>query len=197
MAIFNWEQKRVDPELTSRPDSDMARDSFGTFIPLSVDNNAKSQIIFDFFDLLAAIVAHSKTNGFSGRKLSRAAAWWAFEHSDNGNGFEGGYKSWLRQVSRGLCLPYCPPGLLTRTRQRGRRHEPSVLCLSPLSRPRAHPGRHHPPAHVAAEAPPGNRIPAPKAGAHADVDEQGCHDCRHRIADPIRPAAEGQSLPVP
>ena len=96
-------------ELTSRPDSHMARDSFGTFIPLSVDNDAKSSIIFDFFDLLAAIVAHSKTNGFSGRKLSRAAAWWAFEHNDNGNGFEGGYKSWLRQVPRGLRLPYSPP----------------------------------------------------------------------------------------
>ena len=93
-------QKRVDLELTESPDSHMARDSFGTFIPLSVDNDAKAKIIFDFFDLLSAIAAHSKTNGFSGRKLSRAAAWWAFEHNDNGNGFEGGYKSWLRQVPR-------------------------------------------------------------------------------------------------
>jgi hypothetical protein len=76
----------------------MARDSFKTFIPLSVDNDARAGIIFDFFDLLAAIAAHSKSNGFGGRKLSRMAAWWAFEHSDNGNGFEGGYKSWLRQV---------------------------------------------------------------------------------------------------
>ncbi|KAH6619549.1 hypothetical protein B0J18DRAFT_247732 [Chaetomium sp. MPI-SDFR-AT-0129] len=76
-------------------DSHMARDSFKTFIPLSVDSDFKSRIIFDFFDLLAAIAAHSKTNGFGGRKLSRMAAWWAFEHNDNGNGFEGGYKSWL------------------------------------------------------------------------------------------------------
>ncbi|KAK4035384.1 hypothetical protein C8A01DRAFT_38122 [Parachaetomium inaequale] len=76
-------------------DSHMARDSFKTFIPLSVDNDSRSRIIFDFFDLLAAIAAHSKTNGFGGRKLSRMAAWWAFEHNDNGNGFEGGYKSWL------------------------------------------------------------------------------------------------------
>ncbi|KAK4128899.1 hypothetical protein N657DRAFT_45289 [Parathielavia appendiculata] len=76
-------------------DSHMARDSFKTFIPLSVDNEARSKIIFDFFDLLSAIAAHSKMNGFGGRKLSRMAAWWAFEHNDNGNGFEGGYKSWL------------------------------------------------------------------------------------------------------
>lgn len=77
-------------------DSNMARDSFSTFIPLSVENQAKSQIIFDYFDLLSAIAAHGKVNGFGGRKLSRMAAWWAFEHKDIGAGFDGGYKSWLR-----------------------------------------------------------------------------------------------------
>ncbi|KAK3382862.1 hypothetical protein B0T24DRAFT_25706 [Lasiosphaeria ovina] len=76
-------------------DSNMARDSFKTFIPLSVDNESRKEIIFAFFDLLAAIGAHGKTNGFGGRKLSRMAAWWAFEQKDNGNGFEGGYKAWL------------------------------------------------------------------------------------------------------
>ncbi|KAI1375422.1 DUF1708-domain-containing protein [Hypoxylon crocopeplum] len=76
-------------------DSRMARDSFSTFIPLSVENQARSHIIFDYFDLLSAIAAHGKSNGFGGRKLSRMAAWWAFEHKDIGNGFEGGYKSWL------------------------------------------------------------------------------------------------------
>ncbi|EAQ92821.1 hypothetical protein CHGG_01056 [Chaetomium globosum CBS 148.51] len=53
-------------------------------------SRSESMIIFDFFDLLAAIAAHSKSNGFGGRKLSRMAAWWAFEPNDNGNGFEGG-----------------------------------------------------------------------------------------------------------
>ncbi|TLD34070.1 hypothetical protein PspLS_01344 [Pyricularia sp. CBS 133598] len=77
-------------------DSDMARDSFRTFIPLSVENEARTSIIFDFFDLLAAVAAHGKMNGFGGRKLSRMASWWAFEHKDTGNGFEGGYKLWLR-----------------------------------------------------------------------------------------------------
>ncbi|KAF3057152.1 Morphogenesis-related protein MSB1 [Daldinia childiae] len=76
-------------------DSNMARDSFSTFIPLSVENQARSHIIFDYFDLLSAISAHGKSNGFGGRKLSRMAAWWAFEHKDTGNGFDGGYKSWL------------------------------------------------------------------------------------------------------
>jgi hypothetical protein len=51
--------------------------------------------IYNFFDLLTAIAAHGKTNGFGGRKLSRMAGWWAFEHSDEGKGFEGGYKSWV------------------------------------------------------------------------------------------------------
>jgi hypothetical protein len=76
-------------------DSNMARNSFATFIPLSVENEARSRIIFDFFDLLSAIAAHGKRNGFGGRKLSRMASWWAFEHKDTGNGFEGGYKAWL------------------------------------------------------------------------------------------------------
>ncbi|KAI9828630.1 MAG: hypothetical protein M1832_001733 [Thelocarpon impressellum] len=73
--------------------SDMARDAFATFIPLSVDSDARTKIIFDFFDLMAAVAAHGKSNGLGGRKLSRLAGWWAFEHQDTGDGFEGGYKS--------------------------------------------------------------------------------------------------------
>ncbi|UKZ65272.1 uncharacterized protein TrAtP1_006466 [Trichoderma atroviride] len=76
-------------------DSNMARDSFKTFIPLSVENAARQQIIFDFFSLIAAVAAHGKNNGFGGRKLSRMASWWTFEHNDTGNGFDGGYGSWL------------------------------------------------------------------------------------------------------
>ena len=86
--------RRARKRLIKFPDSNMARDSFATFIPLSVDSDARSNIIFDFFDLLSAIAAHAKTNGLGGRKLSRLAGWWAFEHSDVGNGFEGGYKGW-------------------------------------------------------------------------------------------------------
>lgn len=76
-------------------DSNLARDAFTTFIPLSVENEARSSIIFDYFDLLSAVAAHGKTNGFGGRKLSRMASWWAFEYKDTGNGFDGGYKFWL------------------------------------------------------------------------------------------------------
>ncbi|KAK4227480.1 hypothetical protein QBC38DRAFT_189134 [Podospora fimiseda] len=76
-------------------DSNMDRNSFKTFIPLSVDNKARSQIIFDFFDLLSAVAAHGKMNGFGGRKLSRMAAWWAFEQTDATDGFETAYKAWL------------------------------------------------------------------------------------------------------
>ncbi|KAL8960895.1 MAG: hypothetical protein Q9193_002476 [Seirophora villosa] len=77
-------------------DSEMARDAFATFIPISVESDARTKIIFDFFDLMAAIAAHGKTNGMGGRKLSRLAGWWAFEQVDNGSGFDGGYKSWAR-----------------------------------------------------------------------------------------------------
>ncbi|MCJ1352458.1 MAG: hypothetical protein MMC33_002442 [Icmadophila ericetorum] len=75
-------------------DSNYARDAFATFIPLSAASDARTKIIFDFFDLLAAIAAHGKNNGMGGRKLARLAGWWAFEHVDTGNGFDGGYKSW-------------------------------------------------------------------------------------------------------
>ena len=74
----------------------MAKHAFDTFIPLSVESEARKNIIFDFFDLLAAIAANAKMNGLGGRKLSRLAGWWAFEHSDTGKGFDGGYKSWAR-----------------------------------------------------------------------------------------------------
>ncbi|KAL9028224.1 MAG: hypothetical protein Q9196_003382 [Gyalolechia fulgens] len=77
-------------------DSDFARDAFATFIPISVESEARRRIIFDFFDLMAAIAAHGKSNGMGGRKLSRLAGWWAFEQLDNGNGFDGGYNSWAR-----------------------------------------------------------------------------------------------------
>ena len=76
----------------------MARDAFATFIPISVDSEARTNIIFDFFDLIAAIAAHGKTNGMGGGKLSRLAGWWAFEQADTGNGFDGGYKAWSRSV---------------------------------------------------------------------------------------------------
>lgn len=79
---------------TAATDSDLARDAFNTFIPISVDSDARTKIIFDFFDLLTAIAAHGKSNGLGGRKLSRYAGWWAFEHTDTGNGFEASYKTW-------------------------------------------------------------------------------------------------------
>ncbi|EKV19144.1 Morphogenesis protein (Msb1), putative [Penicillium digitatum] len=75
-------------------DSDMARDAFSTFIPIGGDSDARTRIILDFFDLLAAIAAHGKSNGLGGRKLSRYAGWWAFEHVDTGKGFEAAYKNW-------------------------------------------------------------------------------------------------------
>ncbi|OBT70117.1 hypothetical protein VE03_00550 [Pseudogymnoascus sp. 23342-1-I1] len=75
-------------------DSEMARDSFTAFIPVGADSDARSKIIFDFFDLLAAVAAHGKKNGLGGRKLSRLAGWWAFDHGSKGEGFDGGYKGW-------------------------------------------------------------------------------------------------------
>jgi len=74
----------------------MSRSAFTTFIPISADSKARSTIIFDFFDLLAAIAANGKTNGLGGLNLSRLAGWWAFEHGDTGFGFEGGYQSWSK-----------------------------------------------------------------------------------------------------
>lgn len=76
-------------------DSNMAPDAFATFIPLSVEDEWRTNMIFDLFDLLSAVAAHGKMNGLGGRKLSRMASWWVFEHKHTGNGFEGGYKYWL------------------------------------------------------------------------------------------------------
>jgi hypothetical protein len=97
------EQGKISPcmiETWANPviDSNTARDAFATFIPISVANDARTKIIFDFFDLMAAIAAHGKTNGMGGLKLSRLGGWYAFEQVDTGNGFEGGYKAWTRFV---------------------------------------------------------------------------------------------------
>ena len=84
--------------MTRETDSNFARDAFATFLPLSVDSDARTKIVFDFFDLMAAVAAHGKTNGMAGRKLSRFAGWWAFEQLDTKNGFDGGYGSWARYM---------------------------------------------------------------------------------------------------
>ncbi|KAH8732864.1 hypothetical protein GQ44DRAFT_696568 [Phaeosphaeriaceae sp. PMI808] len=75
-------------------DSNLARHAFDTFIPLSVECEARKCIIFDFFDLMSAVAARSKTNGMGGRKLSRLAGWWAFEFIEDNKGFDGGYRTW-------------------------------------------------------------------------------------------------------
>ncbi|KAL8716991.1 MAG: hypothetical protein Q9225_005727 [Loekoesia sp. 1 TL-2023] len=91
-GIVTWEAY----ELFRIGEQDMARDAFATFIPISVESEARTKIIFDFFDLMAAIAAHSKFNGMGGQRLSRLAGWWAFEQIDSGNGFDDGYKAWAR-----------------------------------------------------------------------------------------------------
>ncbi|KAL5359999.1 hypothetical protein BJX96DRAFT_66786 [Aspergillus floccosus] len=91
-GVVTWEAYELFK--VGEQDSQFAPDAFSTFIPISVDSDARSQIIFDFFDLLTAIAAHGKSNGLGGRKLSRYAGWWAFEHTDTGNGFEAAYNNW-------------------------------------------------------------------------------------------------------
>lgn len=93
-GVVSWEVY----ELFKTGESDARFDShaFTTFVPISAESDARKNIIFDFFDLLAAIAARGKTNGLGGRKLSRMAGWWAFEHSDHGEGFNGGYQSWKK-----------------------------------------------------------------------------------------------------
>ncbi|EUC43533.1 hypothetical protein COCMIDRAFT_100572 [Bipolaris oryzae ATCC 44560] len=75
-------------------DSNFARHSFDTFIPMSVESESRKSIIFDFFDLLSSVAARGKTNGMGGRKLSRLAGWWAFEFHEDNKGFDGGYRTW-------------------------------------------------------------------------------------------------------
>ncbi|KAL1968282.1 hypothetical protein VTN77DRAFT_2117 [Rasamsonia byssochlamydoides] len=91
-GVVTWEAYELFK--VGEQDSNFARDAFSTFIPISVESDSRTKIIFDFFDLLAAIAAHAKSNGLGGRKLSRYAGWWAFEHVDTGNGFEASYKNW-------------------------------------------------------------------------------------------------------
>ncbi|KAI4228413.1 MAG: hypothetical protein L6R40_008142 [Gallowayella cf. fulva] len=90
-GVVTWEAYELFR--VGEQDSDMARDAFATFIPISVESDARTKIIFDFFDLMAAVAAHGRSNGMGGRNLSRLAGWWAFEQYDNGKGFDGGYNA--------------------------------------------------------------------------------------------------------
>jgi len=76
----------------------MDKQAFDTFLPLSTESSAHRLIILDFFDLLAAIAAHSRSNGLGGLKLSRFMGWFAFSHPAE-KGFGLGYKSWTRYVT--------------------------------------------------------------------------------------------------
>ncbi|WPH02673.1 DUF1708-domain-containing protein [Acrodontium crateriforme] len=91
-GVVSW--PAYDGFQTGEKESNMARHAFDTFIPISACTAARKNIIVDFFDLLASVAAHGKVNGMGGRKLSRLAGWWAFEHSEEGKGFESGYKTW-------------------------------------------------------------------------------------------------------
>ncbi|KAK5131303.1 hypothetical protein LTR08_001142 [Meristemomyces frigidus] len=103
-SIMKWCWSRIPDGVVTWPvyegfrigeqESMMAHNAFNTFVPIGAGSEARRNIIFDFFDLLCAVAAHGKMNGLGGRKLSRLAGWWAFQHSDDGKGFEGGYKSW-------------------------------------------------------------------------------------------------------
>ena len=105
-SIMKWCWSRMPGGVVSWPvyegfqlgekESNMTRHAFDTFIPIGAGSEARKNIIVDFFDLLCVVAAHAKLNGLGGRKLSRLAGWWAFEHSDNDRGFEGGYESWSK-----------------------------------------------------------------------------------------------------
>ncbi|KAI9805408.1 MAG: hypothetical protein M1825_000659 [Sarcosagium campestre] len=116
-GVVSWEAYELFR--VGEQDSDFARDSFATFLPLSVDSDARTKIIFDFFDLLAAIAAHGKSNGLSGRKISRLAGWWAFEHTDKGVGFDEGYKSWASAADATSHLFFAYLRSLTPTTRKG------------------------------------------------------------------------------
>ncbi|KAF2754178.1 hypothetical protein EJ05DRAFT_504281 [Pseudovirgaria hyperparasitica] len=109
-------------------DSNMAVHAFDTFIPISVEDEARKKIIFDFFDLLAAVAARGKTNGLGGRKLSRLAGWWAFELSDGGKGFDGGYSSWSNAANA------CSHLFFAYLRSLSPEIQPGLSGISPLPR---------------------------------------------------------------
>ncbi|KAL8994862.1 MAG: hypothetical protein Q9169_005283 [Polycauliona sp. 2 TL-2023] len=129
-------------------DSDMARDAFATFIPISVESDARTKIIFDFFDLMAAIAAHGKSNGMGGRNLSRLAGWWAFEQFDNGKGFDGGYKSWASAADATCHLFFAYLRSLSPDSVRG----VNGISALPISLQTLAEGTEYPPQHTSANA---------------------------------------------
>jgi hypothetical protein len=170
-------------------DSNFARHAFDTFIPISVESEARKRIIFDFFDLLSAVAARGKTNGMGGRKLSRLAGWWAFEFLEDGKGFDGGYRTWEK------CAYTLLPLIRTNFNQGRRCDQPPLLRLPTLSRTRVERRRRHlSPSAIVTVSPVADRISTPDAYPHADAHHKGCHDCRFRVTHTFLAVAPRETL---
>ncbi|KAK9321476.1 hypothetical protein V1517DRAFT_171355 [Lipomyces orientalis] len=93
MSALKWVWARIPGGLVTwdvyelfkagEEDAGRAQNAFKMIIPVVADSQARSRIIFNFFDLLSAIASHWKTTGMSGRRVARLAAWWAFPLSED------------------------------------------------------------------------------------------------------------------
>jgi hypothetical protein len=71
-------------------------------MPLSLGSELHTAIVLDFFAFLASVAAHAKSNGFSGQRLARIAAWYAFDIKGSSGGFVDGYSNWEKFVPHTL-----------------------------------------------------------------------------------------------
>jgi hypothetical protein len=173
----------------------MAKNAFTVFIPMSTDSDARKRIVFDFFDLLAAVAARGKTNGLGGRKLSRMAGWWAFEHSDGGKGFDGGYKSWARYA-----FTVTKRSVKRRANLKQGRgcNKPFIFCISSLTLTRSNRRcqRHLTATSLVAGSSLSNGVSSRDTRSDAAPDEESGHDRQCRIAHTFCAPAKGEKLRV-
>jgi hypothetical protein len=191
------EQGKISPcmiETWANPviDSNTARDAFATFIPISVANDARTKIIFDFFDLMAATArqmewegsnCHDLADGTLSSKWTRATA--------------------LKEVTRlgqGLCDPLQRSKklvLMLCNLQCCGCYKPSILRIFTIPHARIRTGYHIGASSLTSEAFGEYRIPTSTKFAAGKRHNEGCYDRRHCITYTFRITSSRKAFPIP
>lgn len=96
-AIIGW--KAYTKFVKLEEESNFTKKSFLEFMPNCLSSGAHASIVYDFFDLIVALVINSKKNLMSSRKLCRLMGLWAFNPIRNAPtgepSFERGLFEWI------------------------------------------------------------------------------------------------------
>lgn len=96
-AIIGW--KVYTKFVKLEEEANFPNKAFLDFMPTCLSSGAHASIVYDFFDLIVALIINSKKNYMSAKKLSKVCGLWAFHPIRNGPtglpSFERGLYEWI------------------------------------------------------------------------------------------------------